>query len=220
MCQLASTDVIQWSAVVKGLSMAVEPNDHLRRVTEFQDDLRRMEPIKVIRKHITTGGSAVLTEGVYYELRNEVADHFGLHPSEVVLVGSCRMGFSLKPYKRYEPFGASSDVDLAIISREKFDEYWDLVFRYWRSNRVWSRTKYYRAFLRDLFKGWIWPRWLPPPREFREALAWAEFEDRLGRERFRRLRSVGARLYRSWERLEAYQAIHVLDCKRTLVGEL
>jgi hypothetical protein len=197
--------------------MVVNPIDHHRRVEEFQHDLQHMDPVKVIRKHITTGPSAVLPEAMYYELRDEVADHFKLHPSKVIVVGSCRTGFSLKPNKRYQPFGDSSDVDIAIISRERFDAYWDLVFQHWRSTSLWAKTKRYRVFLGELFKGWLWPRRLPPSRHFQEAVEWVEFEDRLGRQCFRGLRSVGARLYRSWERLEAYQAIHVVDSKTALI---
>src|SRR5262249_15813759 len=117
------------------LRMAMDQGEHSTRVTEFKNDLRNLEAIRVVRKHITTGSSAVLDESKYYELRNEVAGHFGLHPSAVVLIGSGRTGFSLKPNKRYVAFGDSSDLDLAIVSREKFDEYWDLVFEYCRSNR-------------------------------------------------------------------------------------
>jgi hypothetical protein len=196
--------------------MAASDPGHQRRVTEFKNDLRAMDLTRLIRKHITTGGSAVLADSTYYELRNTIADHFKLHPSAVVLVGSGRLGFSLKPTKRYEPFGHSSDLDFAVVSGEAFDLYWDRLFNHWRSDRIWSRTRRYRAFLRELFKGWIWPRWFPPSPTFREALDWVEFEDRLGRESFRGRRSVGVRLYRSWERLEAYQSIHVIDCRTAL----
>jgi len=197
--------------------MSIDPGNTDERVQQFQSDLRAMELPKVIRKHITTGSSAVLADSTYYELRNQVADYFGLHPACVIVVGSCRMGFSLKPDKRYTPFGNTSDVDVAIVSRERFDSYWDLVFDHWQADRMWTKSRKYRRFLRELFKGWIWPRCLPPSTRFRQALEWVEFEDRLGRERFRGLRSVGARLYRSWERLEAYQAIHVQDCKQALL---
>jgi len=197
--------------------MAVDRIDHDHRVAEFQHDLQHMDLMKVIRKHITTGSLAVLPEAEYYALRDEVADHFKLHPSKVIVVGSCRTGFILKPSKRYEPFGDSSDVDIAIISQERFDAYWDLVFQHWRSTPLWAKTKRYKTFLSELFKGWLWPRRLPPSPHFRETLEWVEFEDRLGRQHFRGLRSVGARLYRSWERLEAYQAIHVMDSKTALM---
>jgi hypothetical protein len=199
--------------------MAFDQIAHQARVNEFKNDLSTLEFIRVVRKHITTGSSAVLAPSVYYELRDEVADHFKIHPSAVVLIGSGRTGFSLKPSKRFEAFGDASDLDLAIVSREKFDEYWDLVFAHWQSNRLWSRTRRYRHFLRELFKGWIWPRRLPPGPRFKKALEWVEFEDRLGRERFRGLRSVGARLYRTWDRLEAYQAIHVRQCLHAIEQE-
>jgi hypothetical protein len=197
--------------------MAAFENEHADRIALFQSDLRDLDIFKVIRKHITTGPSAVFTDDAYYELRNEVADHFRLHPSAVVLVGSGRTGFSLSPNKRYRPFSDSSDVDIAIISRQAFDSYWDLVFEHWRADRYWAQTIRYRKFLRELFKGWLWPRHLPPPTHFEEARKWAEFEDRLGKRRFRGIRSVGARLYRSWHRLEAYQSIHVADCKNALI---
>jgi predicted nucleotidyltransferase len=188
--------------------------DHQTLVNEFKNDLQSMDTVSLIRKHITTGPSAVLTATEYYDLRNEVADHFGLHPSQVVVIGSCRTGFSLKPRQLYQACQDGSDVDLAVVSREKFEAYWDLVFEHWRARRYWP-TKRYRRFLVELFRGWMWPRRLPPSRNFRAAFEWVEFEDRLTRERFRGIRSVEARLYRSWASLEAYQAIHVMDCKTT-----
>jgi hypothetical protein len=196
-----------------------DKSEHQDRVKGFQDDLKTQDPLWVIRKHITTGTSAVLSEAVYYELRNEVADHFDIHPSAVVLIGSSRLGFSIKPRKRYLPFDASSDIDLAIISQSRFDQFWDLVFEHWRQNRIWARTRRYKQFLRELFQGWLWPRRLPPARYFGHTIEWVEFEDRLGRERFSGLRSVGARLYRTWDRLEAYQAIHVMECRSALLRE-
>jgi hypothetical protein len=194
----------------------MDPNELTQRVSSFQADLLQMEMVDVIRKHITTGMSAVLSESEYYDLRNEVASHFSVHPSEVVVVGSCRTGFSIKPSKRYEAFSDASDVDLAVVSTTKFDAYWELVFDHWRQNVIWSGTKRYQQFLGELFKGWIWPRRLPPQRDFSEALRWVEFEDQLGRNWFNGLRSVGARLYRNWSRLEAYQAIHVAECRNAL----
>jgi len=55
-----------------------------------------------------------------------------------------------------------------------------------------------------------------PSSHFKEATAWVEFEDQLTRDYFKRRRSVGARLYRTWERLEAYQSGHVIECKNAL----
>jgi hypothetical protein len=182
------------------------------RVVEFQDDLTRMDLIQVVRKHITTGPSVVLQEATYYDLRSQIASHFQIHPSAVVVVGSCRTGFSIKPHKRYAVCADTADVDVAIVSPEQFDAYWELVFDRWRAGQIWFRARKRRRFLHDLFKGWLWPRSLPPSRQFDEATAWVEFEDQLTRDFFRGRRSVSARLYRSWARLEAYQSVHVIEC--------
>lgn len=77
--------------------MPLDAQELERRVIAFKLDLGQMETIDVIRKHITTGGPAVFADAAYYDLRNEVAHHFDLHPSSVVIVGSCRVGFSIKP---------------------------------------------------------------------------------------------------------------------------
>jgi hypothetical protein len=195
---------------------------HLHRVEAFKSDLKATIPINVIQKHITTGDPAIIPGDVYFELRRRVAENFHLHPSEVVLVGSCRLGFTLKRNRktneRYRPARPTSDVDLAIVSSGQFDSYWDRVFFMVRKNRDWSLS-HGRKFTRDLFNGWITPSELPNLPQFADALAWTEYFAELTRLRICGLREVKPRLYRSWSRLEAYQEIMVNQCRIELVGE-
>ena len=104
---------------------------HVARVVNFQKDLQEQTTQDVIRKHITTGDPLVIPGDVYFELRRRVSQQFDLHPSQIVLVGSCRLGFSLKrkgkSRERYHPAKPTADVDLAIVSPGRFDSYWDLV---------------------------------------------------------------------------------------------
>jgi len=51
--------------------MAVNPIDLRLWVEEFQYDLQHMDLVKVIRKHITTGPSKILSHATYYELRDD-----------------------------------------------------------------------------------------------------------------------------------------------------
>ena len=104
--------------------------DHDNRVREFKEDLVSLDLRGIVRKHITTGAPAEISNSDYYTLRQIVGDQFEVHPSAIVLVGSCRTGFSLKPEQRYHPARPGSDLDIAIISPERFDEYWDKAFRY------------------------------------------------------------------------------------------
>lgn len=173
----------------------------------------------VIQKHITTGDPVAITQQQYFELRRRVAVEFELHPSAVVLVGSCRLGFALKKKppsnRRFEPCGPSSDLDVAVVSAELFDHFWDAVFEcVWRQ-RDWSMGEGAK-FTRDLFNGWFTPDNLPNMPQFARARKWAEFFDSINRERMFGFRRMSARLYRSWHRLEAYQEHMVRACKNEL----
>jgi hypothetical protein len=188
------------------------------RVAAFKSDLLKMSIHDVIRKHITTGEPAAMAPDLYFELRSRVGSSFNVYPNAVVLVGSGRMGFSLKqkgdPAKRYHPFGSKSDYDVAIVSRALFDDYWDAVFDLVR-NKDWPLTDG-RHFARDLFSGWITPSELPSLRRFDHAKKWAELFADLTQSRRWGLAPIKGRLYRDWSRLEAYQTINVSLCAREL----
>jgi len=195
---------------------------HEARVLTFKKDLDGQNIKDIIRKYITTGDPAIIPGDTYFELRRRVSQQFDLHPNEVVLVGSCRLGFSLKPKgksrKRYHPAKPTSDVDLAIVSPGQFDSYWDRVFDLVHKNRDWSLNNG-KLFTRDLFNGWITPNELPNLPQFNDAIAWTEFFDKLTQVRLCGMRTVKARLYRSWNRLEAYQEIMVTECRNELIGK-
>ena len=190
--------------------------EHDARVSAFRDELAKDDLHEVIQKHITTGNPVVIDPNSYFALRRTIAREFAVHPSAVILVGSCRTGFSLKQHKRYLPVNPDSDVDIAIISPQLFDAYWENVFDLARTDRGWARTKTGQRFSLNLFNGWITPRKLPNLPRFSDGRKWAEFFDGLTARRTCGIREIKARLYRSWERLEAYQEIMVTRCRDDL----
>ena len=185
------------------------PAPESEQVAVFKADLMHLSITEVIRKHISTGQPHAFSQVEYYELRSAVAKEFQLHPSSVVVVGSTRVGFSLNPKRRYQIVSPNSDIDVAIVSQERFDDFWERVFRYARADLAWSPNK----FRARLFKGWIDPRYLPNTPTFEAAEQWVRFFDGLMRSRKFGPRRITARLYRSWDRLEAYQERSVLSCK-------
>jgi Calcineurin-like phosphoesterase len=134
------------------------------------------------------------------------------------LVGSCRTGFSIAPTKRYREAKPNSDLDVAIVSQERFDHYWDDVFAYSVSDSAWKQSKEYKHFVRILFHGWIEPRGLPNVSRFEQATRWADFFDTLMQSRQFGQRRISVRLYRTWSRLEAYQEKAVRQCIANLGG--
>ena len=87
-------------------------NDVEERLNQFKEDLNKYTSIQIVRKHIISGDCFILSQDKYFNLRSEVAEHFGLHPNEVFVVGSAKLGFSVAPKKRFRPFRRNkSDID-------------------------------------------------------------------------------------------------------------
>src|SRR5258708_29662172 len=100
-------------------------------IESFRADLRQREIGELVQRHITYGACFILSGDLYFDLKTQVARRFKIHPSEVLIVGSAKLGFSIVPDKRYRPFGETSDIDVAICSPELFDMFWKDVFDYW-----------------------------------------------------------------------------------------
>lgn len=61
---------------------------------------------------------------MYEVVRGWVAKRIKIHPKEITLIGSARMGYSLSPPPRLGgAFGTHSDLDLVVISHDLFSRY-------------------------------------------------------------------------------------------------
>lgn len=59
---------------------------------------------------------------VYEEIRGWLSTQLDIHPKEVTLIGSARMGYSLAPTPEFgKPFGKHSDLDLSVVSEPLFE---------------------------------------------------------------------------------------------------
>ena len=58
----------------------------------------------------------------YVIFREHVASCFDVGSQDVCIVGSAKLGFSPSPHRYGKPFEQTSDVDVAIISEEMFDQ--------------------------------------------------------------------------------------------------
>lgn len=58
---------------------------------------------------------------VYEDIRGWLSSRIQVHPKEITLIGSARIGYSLAPPPEFgRPFGDKSDLDLSVISRDLF----------------------------------------------------------------------------------------------------
>jgi hypothetical protein len=179
------------------------------KIRKFKDDLH-LGTKQLVQKYVTTGTSAVLDEDLLFSLKKEISDFLKIHPSEVILVGSAKVGFSLAPDKRYRAFGDESDLDIAIISHNLFDQIWHSVLEYKYSGRFWNKEN---EFKHHFFHGWIRPDKLPPSDRFEFAKQWWEyFSDLRASAKFGPYKIAGG-IYRTWEFLDSYQSICIEKCK-------
>lgn len=100
----------------------------------------------------------------YYEFRNRIAKKFSISFHEIYITGSAKLGFN--PHKKTE-FSYDSDVDVAIVSSQLFDEIMESIREYQmqlRESRLavseWEIRKYHK-FLEYGAIGWMRPDHLP-----------------------------------------------------------
>ena len=215
------------------LPVAEDDPEHAARVDAFQIAVREQAGrpegrISIVRRFITTGPPVGLHTNAYYRLRSEGASLYDLHPSAVVVVGSCRTGFSIskKEFKpRYRPFNQDSDIDVAVVSASLFDRFWEAVLAGlpspdWAISAI--GTKGHREqphhLARDVFNGCVIPERLIAVRSVEQASEWVKKFDEISRSRAYGNLKVRGRLYRTWTRLESYQSIMVTECNAELTG--
>ena len=187
-------------------------NDEVEvRIGRFKSDLLSSTATQIVERHVIFGDAFALEKDRYFALKEEIAKHFSVNLPEVVMVGSGKLGFSIVPKKRYQPFSINSDIDIAIVSANLFDLLWERVFDYWVQTPYWPDMQDFNNYLA---RGWIRPDKLPtgfsPGQDwwdfFRELTASGKFGDR-------RLR---AGVYRTWHFMRTYHTSAVEKC----AGEL
>jgi hypothetical protein len=186
------------------------------RRARFKVDVRKFASSSVVDRHVIFGDSYILDDDSYFNLKERIADHFNIHPPQVVMVGSGKLGFSIANPKRYRSFGETSDLDIAIVAPNLFDRIWEEVFRARGKFGYWPEEFRFSSYLA---RGWIRPDKLPPAHTFEIANDWWKFFDSLAASGdFGRFKIRGG-LYRDWIFLKGYQNLAVLGCQEELEAE-
>ena len=60
----------------------------------------------------------------YDEFKKFISSNLGVHYNDIGVAGSAKLGFSLNPEKNLKDFDASSDVDIIIVSRRLYEDFW------------------------------------------------------------------------------------------------
>jgi len=185
-------------------------------ISKFNEDLQTYNDDDLIKKLYRLNMQPVcMSNDRYFNLKNLVSTKFGLDMTDVFMVGSGKLGFTIKPNEQYRLFSDKSDIDLAIVSNELFEQIWKSLFLYKEEIKYWPKEMKFKEYL---FKGWIRPDYLPPSKLFQDGENWWNF--------FQELTSSGdygpyrirAGLYHSHFFFESYQKQCIQLCRK-LIGE-
>lgn len=179
----------------------------------FKQDLKKHSSELLVRSHVLSGDTHVLGGVEYVQLREDVANHFNIDTFQVFMVGSGKMGFSIKPTRRFGIFNDQSDIDLAIISPDLFERVWQSAYKYKISGADWPKQK---SFFEYLINGWIRPDKFPSSEIDPFFEEWWDFFNALARSRKYGHYKIRAGLYQSRFFLEQYQKICIEECKEII----
>ena len=155
----------------------------------------------------------------YLQWKSRIATELGVSWLDVVLVGSAAVGYSLSPYKKFKPFSADSDIDVAIMSPHYFDLAWRWMrrlgaerYRLPQSAQEWvkeheKRLVYWGAIATDQLL-----QYMPFGPDWVQKLA------KLAQESPADGRTINVRLYRDHSSLESYLLDSVRKLRSTLAS--
>ena len=109
------------------------------KADEFREIARsatQEEKYGIVRQWSSEGIPFAFTDCplLYEAVREWLGRRINVHPKEITLIGSARIGYSMAPPPEYgRPFGAGSDLDFSAISVVLFQEC-AAAFELWRTN--------------------------------------------------------------------------------------
>lgn len=176
---------------------------------DFKADLQSFSDVQIVRKYILNGGCHALTDNQHYQLKERISEHFGIQFNDVIVVGSGKLGFSIKPSKRYQTFGEESDIDVAVVSTDLFTKIWEDAHQFKKSGAYWPRCS---DFFRYLSEGWIRPDKLPNSEYFKFTEYWWKFFNGVTASKDFGPFKIRAGLYYSPFFMQEYQKICISQC--------
>lgn len=169
-----------------------------------------------------------------FDFKKDIAETLNVHVRDIIIIGSGKLGFSLKPYiskskKTYYNFyefdfkwkqnnsNKKSDLDVAIISSELFDRQFVNLYNessFYRQEYVeeWGKRP---DFAKYLLKGRLATRFLPSKFRLSDEIKTVQekYQIKFGRE-------INIEVYKSWYFFETYHTNNLKSINLNLISKL
>lgn len=187
----------------------------------FKDALARIsDDAEIVRRYVTGDaiGCEIINADQYAELKERVASKFKIHASDVIVVGSAKLGFSIAPHKRWDPFNPDkdkpSDIDVAIVSESLYKNIWaEMAMHAAKRPKLSGNNNMDTQWHGFHAAGWIRPDKMPNYPNFNRRNDWFEFFREITSEGFCGPHKINGGLYFSHIFLENYQGKSVQQCR-------
>ncbi len=159
-----------------------------------------------------------------YNLKKEVAQVLGIHLNDIYIIGSGKIGFSIKPENEGRVFDGKfektnlikdkSDIDIAIVNTKLFDYIQENIYDWssgysfdWDENSYYSKKKYEVSlkykFMEYLGKGWFRPDYAP--QNYHIETKNGKLKDIIKKWSDKLNRKVAFAIYKDWHFFKKYQ---------------
>ena len=195
--------------------------------------------IDVVRKNLINGSSYFFEhkdiEDDEYFIKKDLSNSLNIHPNNILIVGSAKLGFSIKPEKnrldykfnkfRFEEIDSKkeSDIDIAIIDSNLFEEKLQKLYHYLigfsdsKINEFFNNCSEKRispcfyGFSRYILMGWLRPDQMPIGFNLFE-----DIEEIQSKYRKRYNIKINVGIYKSWFYFENYNIQNLKNMQQVL----
>lgn len=141
-------------------------------IREFKRIITATDTETIVENIILARGCEKLDAAAETGLFDRISRRFSIGEDDITVVGSAKLGFSIKPGSRYRPFNDDSDIDVAIANPGLFEKVWTEVQRFVDGGAFWAEQEEFFSYLKS---GWIRPDKLPSGRAFDFSFEWWKF---------------------------------------------
>jgi predicted nucleotidyltransferase len=192
----------------------------------FKADCLSLDPNIVVQKYLLDGSSYFFDKEFAdeFQFKKDISHCLGVHLREVAIVGSGKLGFSIKPEKDspglylYKEFDQvkKSDLDIAIVSNVLFDNQLIGLYEHTSSyinNEVWNDKADRNSLARYILKGWLKPEFIPNGYKISEKI-----QEIISTYKMKFGRDVNIGIYKSWYFFESYHLNNIKNINLNLIA--
>ncbi|NCP83470.1 MAG: hypothetical protein GW823_00955 [Bacteroidetes bacterium] len=191
--------------------------------TEFIKICKEAKADIIVQKYIIENETYFFSKikiGQEFDFKKDIANILNVHIRDIVIVGSGKLGFSLKPdnsnsglylFKDFDNNSSKkSDLDIGIISSDLFDKEMKNLYDFMGYHKsIWDSRS---SFAKYTLKGRIAIRFLPDNFKLTD-------EIRKVVEKYKMLygRDISIEIYKSWHYFETYQRENIKNIQVNLI---